>query len=514
MTSDNQIIIFDTTLRDGEQSPGASMNQAEKLRIATQLEKLGVNVIEAGFPAASEGDFEAVKIIAETLKTAQVAALCRANEEDIKRGWEAIKNAVYPRIHTFIATSELHMKYKLNMDPDQVLEQAVKSVKLAASYTDNVEFSAEDGSRSDRDFLCRVFEAVIEAGATTVNLPDTVGYAIPEEYAQLVTYVMENTPNISRAVLSVHCHNDLGLATSNTLAAIKAGARQVEVTVNGIGERAGNTSLEEVVMSLHTRPNYFPQTTTIDTRRIYPTSRLVSMITGIIVQPNRAIVGANAFAHEAGIHQDGVLKNPMTYEIMNPETIGLNKNNLVLGKHSGRHALNDHIQKLGYNLTKDELDKVFEKFKRLADKKKTIQDEDIEALINEGVLRSSETICLEYIHVLSGNTVFPTASVQLNIEGRPVQGATEGTGPIDAVYNIISKLTGTKSKLLRFTISALTEGTDAQGEVMVRLEEDGLVALGKGSDSDIITASALAYINGLNRLEYLKKHPVVKHENL
>ena len=514
MIEDNQIIIFDTTLRDGEQSPGASMNQAEKLRIATQLEKLGVNVIEAGFPAASEGDFESVKAIAETLKIAQVAALCRANEEDIKRGWDAIKDAAHPRIHTFIATSELHMKYKLQMDPEKVLDQAVKSVRLAASYTDNVEFSAEDGSRSDRDFLCRVFEAVIDAGATTVNLPDTVGYAIPEEYAQLVTYVLKNTPNMHKAVLSVHCHNDLGLATSNTLAAIKAGARQVEVTVNGIGERAGNTSLEEVVMSLHTRPNFFPQTTTIDTKRIYPTSRLVSMITGILVQPNRAIVGANAFAHEAGIHQDGVLKNPMTYEIMNPETIGLNKNNLVLGKHSGRHALNDHVQKLGYNLSKEELDRVFEKFKRLADKKKNIQDEDIEALINEGVLRSSETFCLEYIHVLSGNTVFPTASVQLNINGRPVQGATEGTGPIDAVYNIISKLTGTKSKLLRFTISALTEGTDAQGEVMVRLEEDGIVALGKGADSDIIIASALAYINGLNRLEYLKKHPVVKHENL
>ena len=514
MTTDNQIIIFDTTLRDGEQSPGASMNQAEKLRIATQLEKLGVNVIEAGFPAASEGDFEAVKAIAETLKTAQVAALCRANEEDIKRGWDAIKEAAHPRIHTFIATSELHMKYKLQMEPEKVLDQAVKSVRLAASFTDNVEFSAEDGSRSDRDFLCKVFEAVIDAGATTVNLPDTVGYAVPEEYAELVTYVMKNTPNMHKAVLSVHCHNDLGLATSNTLAAIKAGARQVEVTVNGIGERAGNTSLEEVVMSLHTRPNFFPQTTTIDTKRIYPTSRLVSMITGILVQPNRAIVGANAFAHEAGIHQDGVLKNPMTYEIMNPETIGLNKNNLVLGKHSGRHALNDHVQKLGYNLSKEELDRVFEKFKRLADKKKNIQDEDIEALINEGVLRSSETFCLEYIHVLSGNTVFPTASVQLNINGRPVQGATEGTGPIDAVYNIISKLTGTKSKLLRFTISALTEGTDAQGEVMVRLEEDGIVALGKGADSDIIIASALAYINGLNRLEYLKKHPVVKHENL
>ncbi len=514
MNTDNRIIIFDTTLRDGEQSPGASMNKAEKLRIATQLEKLGVDVIEAGFPAASEGDFQAVKAIAKTLKVCQVASLCRANDDDINRGWDAIKDAAYPRIHTFIATSELHMKYKLAMESDQVLEQAVKSVKLAASYTDNVEFSAEDGSRSDPDFLCKVFEAVIEAGATTVNLPDTVGYAIPEEYGDLIKYVMENTPNIDKAVLSVHCHNDLGLATSNTLSAIKAGARQVEVTINGIGERAGNTSLEEVVMSLNTRPNFFPQTTSIDTKRIYPTSRLVSMITGILVQPNRAIVGANAFAHEAGIHQDGILKNPMTYEIMKPESIGLSKNNLVLGKHSGRHALNSHIQEMGYDLSKEELDTVFQKFKTLADKKKSIQDEDIEALINEGVLRSSEIFSLEYIHVLSGNTVFPTASVQLNINGRPVQGATEGSGPIDAVYNIISKLTGTKSELLRFTISALTEGTDAQGEVTVRLQEDGIVALGKGADPDIITASALAYINGLNRLEYLKEHPVVKAQNL
>ena len=514
MTKNNQLIIFDTTLRDGEQSPGASMNKAEKLRIATQLEKLGVNVIEAGFPAASEGDFEAVQAIAQTLKISQVAALCRASEADIIRGWDAIKDAVNPRIHTFIATSDLHMTYKLAMEPSQVLEQAVKSVRLAASYTDNVEFSAEDGSRSDPAFLCKVFEAAIDAGATTINLPDTVGYAIPEEFGELVKYVMKNTPNMNKAVLSVHCHNDLGLATSNTLAAIKAGARQVEVTINGIGERAGNTSLEEVVMSLHTRPNFFPQTTSIDTRRIYPTSRLVSMITGILIQPNRAIVGANAFAHEAGIHQDGVLKNPMTYEIMKPETIGLNKNNLVLGKHSGRHALNSHIQEIGYNLSKEELDIVFEKFKRLADKKKSIQDEDIEALINEGVLRSSEVFKLEYIHVLSGNTVFPTASVKLSINGRPAQGATEGNGPIDAVYNIISKLTRTKSELLRFTISALTEGTDAQGEVTVLLQEDGIIALGKGADPDIIIASALAYINGLNRLEYLKKHPVVKPENL
>ncbi len=509
MTTDNQIIIFDTTLRDGEQSPGASMNQAEKLRLATQLEKLGVNVIEAGFPSASPGDFEAVKAIAETLKISQVAALCRTSREDIQCGWEAIQNAVNPRIHTFIATSELHMKYKLQMEADQVLEQAVNAVQLAASYTKNVEFSAEDGTRSDPDFLCRVFEAVIDAGATTINLPDTVGYAVPEEYGRLLEYVMKNTPNIDRAILSTHCHNDLGLATSNTLAAIKAGARQVEVTINGIGERAGNTSLEEVVMSLHTRPNFFPYTTSIDTKRIYPTSRLVTMITGILVPPNRAVVGANAFAHEAGIHQDGVLKNPMTYEIMKPETIGLSKNNLVLGKHSGRHALSAHILEMGYKLSREELNKVFEKFKRLADKKKSIQDEDIEALINEGVLRSSEVFCLEYLHVLSGTTVFPTASVQLNINGRPVQGAADGNGPIDAVYNAISKLTRTKSELLRFTISALTEGTDAQGEATVRLEEDGILALGKGADPDIITASALAYINGLNRLEYLKEHPVV-----
>ncbi len=507
MNDDRKIIIFDTTLRDGEQSPGASMNQPEKLRIATQLEALGVDVIEAGFPAASDGDYEAVKIIAETLKKSQIAALCRASEQDIRRGWDAIKDAVHPRIHTFIATSELHMKYKLQMEPAQVLKQAVESVKLAASFTDNVEFSAEDGSRSDRDFLCTVFESVIDAGATTINLPDTVGYAIPEEFGELVKYVMENTSNIDKAVLSVHCHNDLGLATSNTLTAIKNGARQVEVTINGIGERAGNTALEEVVMSLKTRPNFFPHTTGIDTTRIYPTSRLVSMITGILVQPNRAIVGANAFAHEAGIHQDGMLKNPMTYEIMKPETVGISKNSLVLGKHSGRHALNAHIQAMGYNLSDDELKLVFKKFKNLADKKKSIQDEDIEALINEGVLRSSEVFGLEYIHVLSGNTVFPTASIQLKINGRPVQGATDGNGPIDAVYNIISKLTDTKSELLRFTISALTEGTDAQGEVTVRLKEDGITALGKGADPDIITAAALAYINGLNRLEYLKTHP-------
>lgn len=514
MTQSNKIIIFDTTLRDGEQSPGASMNDAEKLRIATQLEKLGVDVIEAGFPAASEGDFKAVKMIARNLKKTQIAALCRASESDITKAWNAVKDAAFPRIHTFIATSDIHMEYKLKMSREAVVEAAVKAVKYAATFTDNVEFSAEDGSRSNPDFLCKIFGAAIEAGATTLNLPDTVGYAVPGEFADLVTYIMKNTPGMEKAILSVHCHNDLGLATANTLAAIRAGARQAEVTVNGIGERAGNTSMEEIVMSLHTRPNFFPETTSIDTTRIYPTSRLVSMITGILVQPNRAIVGANAFAHEAGIHQDGVLKNPMTYEIMKPETIGLSKNSLVLGKHSGRHALYSHVSEMGYNLSDEELDIVFKKFKHLADRKKSILDEDIEALINEGVLRSSDVFRLEYLNVNSGTSVFPTASVHMKINNRLAKGATEGNGPIDAVFKIISRLTCTKSHLLRFSISALTEGTDAQGEVTVRLSEDGIVALGKGADPDIITASALAYINGLNRLEYLKENPVVKPESL
>jgi 2-isopropylmalate synthase len=514
MKQENRVTIFDTTLRDGEQSPGASMNAAEKLRIAIQLELLGVDVIEAGFPAASEGDFKAVEMIAGKMKKCQVAALCRASEQDITKAWEAIKDAAFPRIHTFIATSDIHLEYKLKMSREEVLESAVKAVSLAASFTDNVEFSAEDGSRSDPAFLCKVFEAVIDAGATTVNLPDTVGYAVPEEFGKLVAHVMENTPNMDKAVLSVHCHNDLGLATANTLAAIRSGARQAEVTINGIGERAGNTSLEEVVMSLGTRPNFYPESTGIDTTKIYPTSRLVSSITGIMIQPNRAIVGANAFAHEAGIHQDGVLKNPMTYEIMKPETVGVTKNALVLGKHSGRHALYSHIAEKGYNLSDEELTTVFAKFKHLADRKKSILDEDIEALINEAILRSAEVFCLKYLHIASGTTVHPYASVHLTINDRVVKGATEGNGPIDAVFNTISRLTDTKSELLRFTISALTEGTDAQGDVTVRLSEDGIVALGKGSDPDIITASALAYINGLNRLEYLKTNPVVKPESL
>ena len=509
-----KVIIFDTTLRDGEQSPGASMNAAEKMRIAVQLEKLGVDVLEAGFPAASEGDFEAVSSIAGKLKNTEVAALARTSKKDIDSAWGAIRNAAKPRIHTFIATSDIHMDYKLKMTRDEVVKKAVEAVKYAGSLTDNIEFSAEDASRSDPDFLCRVFEAVIEAGATTINIPDTVGYAIPQEFGDLVKYVIAHTPNIHKAIVSIHCHNDLGLATANTLAAICAGARQAEVTINGIGERAGNTSLEEIVMALHTRPNYLPILTNINTEQIYPTSRLVSMITGIIVQPNKAIVGANAFAHEAGIHQDGMLKNPMTYEIMKPETIGLSASKLVLGKHSGRHALRSHLKELGYDLSDEELQLVFKKFKELADKKKTIVDEDLEVIVAEGILRTADIFCLEYLHVISGTTVFPMASVKLTINKRPAQGAGYGNGPIDAVFNTIAKLTGTGSELLRFSVSALTGGTDAQGEVTVRLNEDGLIALGRGADPDIITASAKAYINGLNRLEYLKAHPAISSEAL
>jgi 2-isopropylmalate synthase len=503
-----RVRIFDTTLRDGEQSPGASMNTNEKLRLAVQLEKLGVDIIEAGFPAASGGDFEAVAAIAKRLKKTEVAGLARANRSDIDQAWDAVRHAANPRIHTFIATSDIHLDYKLKMSREEVLEATVEAVKYAKGFTDNVEFSAEDGSRSDRDYLCRVFEAAIEAGATTVNLPDTVGYAIPEEFAELVKYVMAHTPNMHRAALSVHCHNDLGLATANTIAAINAGARQAEVTINGIGERAGNTSLEEVVMALHTRQNLMPFTTGIQSEHIFPTSRLVSMITGMMVQPNKAIVGANAFAHEAGIHQDGMLKNPMTYEIMKPETVGLSRNQLVLGKHSGRHALYEHLKGLGYDLSDEELKIVFKQFKALADKKKHVVDEDLEALVTEGVLRSAEVFVLEYLHVTCGTTVLPMASVKLRVNGRSVQGANYGNGPIDSAFNTISQLADAKAELLRFTVSALTGGTDAQGEVAVRLRENGLMALGRGSDPDIITASAKAYINGLNRLEYLKAHPV------
>ena len=507
-----RVIIFDTTLRDGEQSPGASMNQAEKLRLAVQLEKLGVDAIEAGFPAASKGDFEAVRLIAEKIRNTEVVALARASKEDINRAWESVKKAAHPKIHTFIATSDIHLEHKLKMTREQVIESAVDAVRYARRFTDNVEFSAEDGSRSDRNFLCQVFEAAIDAGATTVNLPDTVGYAMPDEFAELISFVRDHTPNIHRAVLSVHCHNDLGLAVANTLAGLRAGARQAEVTINGIGERAGNTSLEEVVMGIYTRKEHLGLTTRIKTEEIHSASRLVSMVTGIVVQPNKAIVGANAFAHEAGIHQDGVLKNRMTYEIMEPETIGLTRSRLVLGKHSGRHAFRQKLGELGYDLTKKELDGLFEKFKELADKRKEIVDEDIEVLVAEEIFRVPDTYELDYLNVVSGTVAVPTATVKLKIRGKEAQNAGFGVGPVDAAFNTIAKMTGTRSRLLRFSVNSVSGGMDAQGEVTVRLQENDLIALGKGADPDIITASAKAYINGLNRLEYLKKNPSLSPE--
>jgi len=501
-----KIIIFDTTLRDGEQSPGYSMNTAEKMHLASQLERLKVDVLEAGFPSSSEGDFEAVQMIAKKVRNVEVAALARASKEDIDAAWGAIKDAANPRIHIVIATSDIHLQHKLKLNRDQVVAKAVEAITYAKQFTGNIEFSAEDGSRTDRNFLCRIFEAVISAGATTVNLPDTVGYAIPSEFADLITYVKSHTPNIGKAILSVHCHNDLGLATANTLASISAGAQQVEVTVNGIGERAGNTSLEEVVMALHTRRNYLNFFTEINTKEIYPSSHLLAMITGIPVQPNKAIVGANAFAHEAGIHQDGVLKNKATYEIMEPATIGLKANRLVMGKHSGRHAFRDRLRELGYDLPESDIDHLFKRFKELADKRKEIVDEDLEVLIAEEILRVPDTYKLQYLNVISGTATVPTATVQLEIGKKVQQDAGFGIGPIDATFNAIAKMTGTQSKLLHFSIDSLTGGTDAQGSVTVRLEEDGVQTLGKGNDPDIIVSSAKAYINGLNRLEHLKRN--------
>jgi 2-isopropylmalate synthase len=509
----NKIIIFDTTLRDGEQSPGYSMNTAEKMHLASQLEKLRVDVLEAGFPSSSEGDFEAVQMIARKVRGTEVAALARTSKEDIDAAWGSIKEAAHPRIHVFIATSDIHLQYKLRMNRDQVIAKAVEAVKYARQFTNNIEFSAEDGSRSDRDFLCKVFEAAISAGATTVNLPDTVGYAIPSEFADLVAYVYSHTPNIGKATLSVHCHNDLGLATANTLASINVGARQAEVTVNGIGERAGNTSLEEVVMALHTRRDYLQYYTDINTKEIYPSSHLLAMITGISVQPNKAIVGANAFAHEAGIHQDGVLKHKITYEIMEPATIGLETSRLVMGKHSGRHAFRDRLKALGYDLSDRDIDTLFKRFKELADKRKEIVDEDLEVLIAEEILRVPDIYKLQYLNVISGTATVPTATVQLEIMGKMEQDAAFGIGPIDATFNTIAKMTGTKSKLLHFSIDSLTGGTDAQGSVTVRLEEGGVQTLGKGNDPDIIIASAKAYINGLNRLEHLKQNSSLRNSS-
>ncbi len=501
MDSIKNIKIFDTTLRDGEQSPGASMNVEEKLRIAAQLEKLNVDVIEAGFPIASEGDFEAVKRVAKATRHSQVSGLCRANDKDIDCAWKALKPAgERGRIHTFIATSDIHMQYKLKMSEQQVIDTAVAAVRRAAGYTSNVEFSAEDAVRTRLPFLARVVEEVIAAGAKVVNIPDTVGYTIPSEYFNIIKYLKDHVPNVEQAILSVHCHNDLGLAVANSLAAIQAGAEQVECTINGIGERAGNCSLEEVVMALRTRQDILPFQTNVVTEHIYATSRLLSTVTGIVVQPNKAIVGANAFAHEAGIHQHGVLMEKTTYEIMTPESIGLTQNKLVLGKHSGRHAFGQRLTQLGYDLGKEDLDKAFVRFKALADKKKDIYDEDLDAIVADEIVRIEERYKLLEMSVTSGSFAAPTATVAMEIDGKVKKTAVMANGPVDATFKAIKKLTGSQAALKDFTIGAITGGTDAQGECTVRLQHEGREVLGQGAHSDIIVASAKAYINALNKL--------------
>ncbi len=497
----DQIIIFDTTLRDGEQSPGATMNQQEKVRLARQLEKLGVDVIEAGFPISSKGDFESVSAIAKAVKDVQVAGLCRANFKDIDVAWDAVKVGAAPRIHTFIATSPLHMKYKLGKSPEQVLEMAEAAVKHAAQYTSNVEFSAEDASRSDWDFLATIVERVIDVGATTINIPDTVGYAQPDEFAALIRFLLEKVPNSHKAIFSVHCHNDLGLGVANTMAALRAGARQAECTVSGIGERAGNASLEEIVMNLHTRAAYYELESKVRTEQIFPTCSLLSMIIGQPIPPYKAIVGANAFAHESGVHQDGMLKDRRTYEIMTPESIGRTRSELVLGKHSGRHALKKKLEELGYLLDDEQLVQVFEGIKKLADKKERIYDEDIQAVVLEEIYRIPDKYRLDQLHVQCGTSgIPPTAAIILHVDGKERRRACFGVGPIDAVFNTIADMVGRKPQLRRFTINAITSGTDAQGEVLVRLEENCCSAVGRGADPDIIVASAKAYINALNRL--------------
>jgi 2-isopropylmalate synthase len=505
-----RVLIFDTTLRDGEQSPGASMNRQEKMQIARQLERLGVDIIEAGFPASSEGDRESVAAIAKEIKKARVVGLARSNALDIDTAWKAVEGAEIPGIHTFLATSEIHMRHKLQMSPQEVIDLAGDAVRLARSYSDWVEFSCEDATRSDPAFIVQVIQTAVDEGAGTINIPDTVGYAYPDEMADLIKYVRANVRGIENVILSVHCHNDLGLAVANSLAGIRAGARQVECTINGIGERAGNAALEEIAMILKTRHEVLPFHTGIVTKQIFHTSRLVSSITGVSVQPNKAVVGSNAFAHEAGIHQHGIIQERSTYEIMDPEAIGMGKSSLVLGKHSGRHAFGERVKALGYTLSDGEIDLAFRRFKNVADNKKTVFDEDIEAIIADEILRIAETYKLLSLTVMSGSDVVPTATVRMEIEGTEYHGAELGNGPVDAAYNAIMKLTGRKPLLRRFSISAITGGTDALGEVSIQLEEDGNVAHGQGSHEDIIVASAKAMVNALNRLHYMAGRPRTK----
>ena len=501
----DRIIIFDTTLRDGEQSPGASLDNKKKLEIAKQLESLRADVIEAGFPISSPGDFQSVKTIAKEIKKISVCALARAVKKDIDAAYNAVKYAKKPRIHVFLATSKIHMKYKLKKAENEILKAAVWGVKYAKQKVKDVEFSPEDASRTDRDFLYKVIEAVIDAGATTVNIPDTVGYSVPTEFGALIRGIKENVPNIDKAVISVHCHNDLGLGVSNSMAAILNGARQVECTINGIGERAGNASLEEVVMSMATRKDIFNFKTNVKTKEIYKTSRLVSKLTGIPVQPNKAIVGANAFAHEAGIHQDGLLKERRTYEIMRPQDVGFGDTKLVLGKHSGRHALGVRLKKLGYTLTEQEIGRAFIRFKKLADKKKEIFDDDLATIVEDEIGTAPKIFKLISFYITSGNKVIPSATVTLKHKGKTLTAKSIGDGPVDACYKAVEKILGIKPKLLGYNLSAVTAGKDALGEVSVRMKIKKVEVGGRGASTDVVEASLKAYLDALNKFKSLKR---------
>jgi 2-isopropylmalate synthase len=497
----NRVIVFDTTLRDGEQSPGFSMNIDEKLRMAETLAELGVDVLEAGFPIASPGDFESVLRIAQSIKGPVIAGLARTARDDILRAAEAVKPAERKRIHIFLSTSPLHMKYKLRMEPDAVLELARSSVTMARNYADDVEWSAEDGTRTEPDFLCRCVEAAIKAGATTINIPDTVGYAVPEDMTRIFEMVKTRVPGADKIILSTHCHNDLGLAVANTLAAVRAGARQIECTINGIGERAGNAALEEIVMAIRTRPDTAPYAHNIETTRILRTSKLLATITGFDVQPNKAIVGRNAFAHESGIHQDGVLKNAATYEIMTPESVGWQKTSLVMGKHSGRAAFRDKLNALGYgDLGDNALQVAFQRFKDLADRKKIVYDEDIVALVDDEVMRDHQRIKFVSLELWAGSKTQPRALLELDVDGTLHTADTRGDGPVDATFNAIQKIFPHTAELRLFSVGAITEGTDAQAKCTVRLEEDGKLVDGQGADTDTIVAAARAYLHALNKL--------------
>jgi 2-isopropylmalate synthase len=504
--SKDKVIIFDTTLRDGEQAAGGTLNALEKLEIAKQLERLNVDVIEAGFPISSPGDFDAVKLIAKEVRKPVICGLARAHPKDIDRAWEAIKEAAHPRIHVFLSSSDIHLGYQLKKSREEVLNTATEMVKRAKKYTDDIEFSPMDASRTEPEYLYQILKAVIEAGATTVNIPDTVGYAMSDEFGDLIEGIMKKVPNIAKAVVSVHCHNDLGMAVANSLEAVRRGARQVECTVNGIGERAGNASLEEIVMAINTRQDFFHMTTQVNSNQIYKASRLVSDLTGFVVQPNKAIIGANAFRHESGIHQDGVIKMPITYEIMDPKTVGIPSSSLVLGKLSGRHAFKEHLAELGYSLKEDDFNRAFSAFKELADKKKGVTDRDIESVIAEEQRTVSEAYHLDRVQISCGDRGIPTAAVSLiGPKGEVLADAALGTGPVDAVYKAINRIVKVPNELTEFTVKSVTEGIDAIGEVLIRIESEGITYTGRGADTDIIVASAKAYMNALNRLLATKK---------